>query len=130
MIRRPPRATRTHTLFPYTTCFRACAGWAAASDRAAQRCRLGRTCSRSDLRSHEGEEDVLEARLLLDVLDLGRGHERCELGEGAVHEDPALVEDRYPIGQLLSFLEVLRGEQHGGAALRSAEHTSELQSLM
>src|SRR3546814_17469071 len=27
MIRRPPRSTRTDTLFPYTTLFRAAAGW-------------------------------------------------------------------------------------------------------
>src|SRR3546814_14599202 len=26
MIRRPPRSTRTDTLFPYTTLFRSCAG--------------------------------------------------------------------------------------------------------
>src|SRR3546814_8207802 len=27
MIRRPPRSTRTDTLFPYTTLFRSCACW-------------------------------------------------------------------------------------------------------
>src|SRR3546814_15084497 len=27
MIRRPPRSTRTDTLFPYTTLFRSAAGW-------------------------------------------------------------------------------------------------------
>src|SRR3546814_1004342 len=27
MIRRPPRSTRTDTLFPYTTLFRSCAGY-------------------------------------------------------------------------------------------------------
>src|SRR3546814_1249255 len=27
MIRRPPRSTRTDTLFPYTTLFRSCPGW-------------------------------------------------------------------------------------------------------
>src|SRR3546814_15036066 len=27
MIRRPPRSTRTDTLFPYTTLFRSCADW-------------------------------------------------------------------------------------------------------
>src|SRR3546814_5275032 len=33
MIRRPPRSTRTDTLFPYTTLFRSCASYPA--DRAA-----------------------------------------------------------------------------------------------
>src|SRR3546814_16747040 len=36
MIRRPPRSTRTDTLFPYTTRFRSCRG-RAASCRAGQR---------------------------------------------------------------------------------------------
>src|SRR3546814_4788379 len=29
MIRRPPRSTRTDTLFPYTTLFRSCFAWSA-----------------------------------------------------------------------------------------------------
>src|SRR3546814_9984461 len=33
MIRRPPRSTRTDTLFPYTTLFRSLAGDALLSDR-------------------------------------------------------------------------------------------------
>src|SRR3546814_13593572 len=33
MIRRPPRSTRTDTLFPYTTLFRSVAGLAAARKR-------------------------------------------------------------------------------------------------
>src|SRR3546814_13742600 len=35
MIRRPPRSTRTDTLFPYTTLFRSACGSAHAADRAA-----------------------------------------------------------------------------------------------
>ena len=65
----------------------------------------------------ERQEDVFEARLLLDVLHLGRRHQRLELGERAVHEDPALVEDRDPVGELLGLVEVLRGEQDRGAAV-------------
>src|SRR3546814_14277699 len=34
MIRRPPRSTRTDTLFPYTTLFRSCAAAVAAARRA------------------------------------------------------------------------------------------------
>src|SRR3546814_5517875 len=36
MIRRPPRSTRTDTLFPYTTLFRSIAGHARRRTRAAQ----------------------------------------------------------------------------------------------
>src|SRR3546814_9154843 len=45
MIRRPPRSTRTDTLFPYTTLFRSRAALAAAVHRAA--------CRRSDHRRAE-----------------------------------------------------------------------------
>src|SRR3546814_11411021 len=31
MIRRPPRSTRTYTLFPYTTLFRSCVPWSSAA---------------------------------------------------------------------------------------------------
>ena len=60
----------------------------------------------------DGEEDVLEGRLLLDVLDLGGREELLELGEGAVGDDPSLVQDRDPVGELFGLVQVLRGEQH------------------
>ena len=60
----------------------------------------------------DGEEDVLEGRLLLDVFDLGRREQLLELGEGAVHADPTLVKDRDPVGELFGLVEVLRREQH------------------
>ena len=54
----------------------------------------GRGSAGSSLSSGQGEEDVLQGRLLLDVLHLGWWQELFELVEGAVHDDPALVEDR------------------------------------
>ena len=65
----------------------------------------------------EGEEDVLEGGLLLDVLDLGGREQLLELGEGAVLDDRALVQDRDAVGELLGLVEVLGGQQHGRAAL-------------
>src|SRR3546814_14584361 len=47
MIRRPPRSTRTDTLFPYTTLFRS-AGGGRGRDRGADR-RRGRACTRIPL---------------------------------------------------------------------------------
>src|SRR5918995_512367 len=47
--------------------------------------------------SDDGEEDVLEGRLLLDVLDLGGRQELLQLGEGAVGDDPSLVQDGDPV---------------------------------
>src|SRR5262245_54361920 len=64
----------------------------------------------------ERQEDVFEGRLLLDVLDLCWGQERLELRERAVHEDPAFVQNRDSVRELLGFVQVLRGEQDGGAA--------------
>jgi hypothetical protein len=55
------------------------------------------------------EEDVLEGRLLLDVLDLGGWEQLPELGQSAVHDDPVLVKDRDPVGEVLGLLELLRG---------------------
>src|SRR3546814_7089470 len=37
MIRRPPRSTRTDTLFPYTTLFRSKGGWFALANRRRER---------------------------------------------------------------------------------------------
>src|SRR3546814_5396282 len=83
MIRRPPRSTRTDTLFPYTTLFRSIANFA----------------------------------LVLDP-----NHRSAAMGE----PDPDIA------GQLRKFQKELSG---GTVALvllavRSEEHTSELQSLM
>ena len=65
----------------------------------------------------DGEEDVLEGRLLLDVFDLGGREQLLELGEGAVHDDPTLVKDRDPVGELFGLVEILRREQHRRALL-------------
>src|SRR3546814_19105271 len=78
MIRRPPRSTRTDTLFPYTTLFRS-----------------------GDDRRH-----------------------RIKSGHNA---EPAVVLNA-EVAILGSW--VLPGDNEDGMALRSEEHTSELQSLM
>ena len=63
----------------------------------------------------EGQEDVFQARLLLDVLDLRRGKQLLELGQGAVDDDASLVKDRYPVGEMLGLVQVLRREEYGCA---------------
>src|SRR3546814_4193514 len=82
MIRRPPRSTRTDTLFPYTTLFRSA-------------CRVGGHCARAVGKA----VDAARRRLLVIV-------HRPE-PEPALRVDDRIVE-----------------------AVRSEEHTSELQSLM
>src|SRR3546814_10204621 len=110
MIRRPPRSTRTDTLFPYTTL-----------------CRSGHPrCPRADPRPRDhGHRCVLSVPRPLEgvrVLELAR----ILAGPWA--------------GQLLADLgaDVLKVERPGvgddtrgwGPPFRSEEHTSELQSLM
>src|SRR3546814_1618405 len=65
MIRRPPRATRTDTPFPYTTLFRSLVGTPAEADRHADRDRqhdqrqAGAALAR---RARKGLEDVARGR--------------------------------------------------------------------
>src|SRR3546814_1346212 len=125
MIRRPPRSTRTDTLFPYTTLFRsdgrdrrtlpvgasAVPGTALARPEAGAR--AAGALRHADLRGIGRAADV----------DLQRGRPAAAAHEG----DP----DR-PAG--LGDGQELR-RRHGGARrregdARSEEHTSELQSLM
>src|SRR3546814_13359102 len=102
MIRRPPRAKRTDTLFPYTTLFRSY-HWRSAPGL----CNLWRTDPRHrrDLLGDAGR------------LRSGAGSRLCP------RRDPASPGQFDPADR--------RGAQKGGEeAARSEEHTSELQSLM
>src|SRR3546814_4412350 len=95
MIRRPPRSTRTDTLFPYTTLFR----------------------SPPVLRLDAGRADAIVPGLagaLIGCLGL-RG--LAVAGRGAFEHSGSVL-----------LAEIDRGA--AAAAVRSEEHTSELQSLM
>src|SRR3546814_5677539 len=101
MIRRPPRSTRTDTLFPYTTLFRS---------------------GRPHPREHrERREPGHRVELVDDQRAVGH-HEEVDAGQ-------ALAADRAERvgGQLAHPRGGLRVEVGGH---RSEEHTSELQSLM
>src|SRR3546814_4927247 len=114
MIRRPPRSTRTDTLFPYTTLFRS-----RLRHRIAERAR--RAGAIEILRDQRAETLLpLAARIGDDALDRLTGDEAHD--EDAVARDAGIVreaEDRH-----------LRGARDRRDRLRSEEHTSELQSLM
>src|SRR3546814_1464696 len=112
MIRRPPRSTRTDTLFPYTPLFR----------------------SRVDLGGERGRAGPAVALPMkpypLRVADRGRlalAPESAHLGpivQMGVGDDRARGLDELPMPEHIG----QRSRRHGGE--RSAEHTSELQSLM
>src|SRR3546814_2114307 len=106
MIRRPPRSTRTDTLFPYTTLFRS-SGAAAQGDALPGLMRL-------PSRVRDG---------------------RREASRGVLHEIIALCRAHRPPTRICSHRggEAQQSrERHGpdGRGRRSEEHTSELQSLM
>src|SRR3546814_1367100 len=101
MIRRPPRSTRTDTLFPYTTLFRSRRGRQARPDRGVAEVSL--QPQRDDQR--DGEERGV------------REYQRDRAGGEVAVPEQAQVHDRILVGELPD-------EE------RSEEHTSELQSLM
>src|SRR3546814_17475252 len=105
MIRRPPRSTRTDTLFPYTTLFRS-----DAQQEDQQHRHRGHEDAKPH-RAHDRAGDGDQGRSLRASTDENSGHKVSET-VGADHD---------------------RAENPGGAdgdVHRSEEHTSELQSLM
>src|SRR3546814_10443633 len=102
MIRRPPRSTRTDTLFPYTTLFRS----KDPDEQIAGACFHPTSLSRSLLRSDRGARPramKVGANPRVIIVQMIR--------HGA-YLDPLVHQDRNPVAD------------------RSEEHTSELQSLM
>src|SRR3546814_2685344 len=105
MIRRPPRSTRTDTLFPYTTLVRSLAPWPCGGARLAS--------DDDDICDQKpGPVARLQARrqgqLPLRAGGQERTHQRDQTGKRAM------------IARIIE----------GSIANRSEEHTSELQSLM
>src|SRR3546814_10482148 len=113
MIRRPPRSTRTDTLFPYTTRFRS--EHHVVADVGRDECRPGRDDSRQRV-GGPAAADRHRRRLVAAVV----GQHRIE------HRRLAVV--------VLRVVESLQVTHQCPADLalddRSEEHTSELQSLM
>src|SRR3546814_7031189 len=110
MIRRPPRSTRTDTLFPYTTLFRSVLCWRFLSSE-----HLAAPSTRNTLRAYtdEGEQRLrLDQRVPFYRSVIGSG-QKLPLPCGSPEVgSPAL-----------SAIATIR-------PTRSEEHTSELQSLM
>src|SRR3546814_5428481 len=130
MIRRPPRSTRTDTLFPYTTLFRS------LDHLLGLGLGLGRSggCGLAEVRlAHRGVA--------------------ADLVGGAAGDHPTEVDDDYAVARRHHEPHVVLDQQHAhvplvgqapdqtgelsalvlveaGGGLRSEEHTSELQSLM
>src|SRR3546814_8769790 len=117
MIRRPPRSTRTDTLFPYTTLFRSAGVAAVHRDAVA-----GGDGLSFDVRGGGGVEEQV-ARAAID-------DHRRHLGAGrAVGDQPRDAAGAQRAQDRRHLLDAVQPHDCGAVA-RSEEHTSELQSLM
>src|SRR3546814_2856127 len=119
MIRRPPRSTRTDTLFPYTTLFRSCGVHPGSTKQ-------GRSASMTDFLGYKGKRVVVSGCFS----GMGEATAKLLLAHGAEVHGLDYKESKLP---LASFTHVdLRDPASIDAAVqkRSEEHTSDLQSLM
>src|SRR3546814_8862702 len=127
MIRRPPRSTRTDTLFPYTTLFRSHVGHVERAGHSIENA----DGDEEDRRSDQIDDDVLDARLQpllsLTVQDQPIGGDQQHLEKDEEVEQVARQKCAVQPQQLK--LEE-RVEMPAAPVERSEEHTSELQSLM
>src|SRR3546814_4939364 len=141
MIRRPPRSTRTDTLFPYTTLFRSCRRAVLSFDAARRRTVLRQAQHkrvRGALRHYERAAQLHPTLQLRVEPDRMRGAARRQVDErhSLRHRQlpppdrcglAAVERDHPQVGQRR---DKLRKIVRLDLANRSEEHTSELQSLM
>src|SRR3546814_6392370 len=118
MIRRPPRSTRTDTLFPYTTLFRSRA-------RSAHRAGVGR--ARGQL---VGGRNRPRRRLPRNRHPPARAFERLDRGRGEWAARERLFRPRRPLYVRSSVRTRAVEPRARRSAERSEEHTSKLQTLM
>src|SRR3546814_10201435 len=116
MIRRPPRSTRTDTLFPYTTLFRSVDRYIFAAELAGV--------------EYHAAFAQREQRMVLAHADIAA---RIDAGAALANDDVAA--DHFLTAELLNakalrFRIATVARRTASFLMRSAEHTSELQSLM
>src|SRR3546814_6514853 len=160
MIRRPPRSTRTDTLFPYTTLFRSpvvtdltvidsCTGFDlfrqidddAAGIQVDHRHSLPRKGNQSGLAPRAGQLDHVAAAEIVQRTDRAERSAARVLGAetdqvGVVElvlrrrRQPVALDIEFGAAQRLRGIAILDSADAGQDGARSEEHTSELQSLM
>src|SRR3546814_3462190 len=134
MIRRPPRSTRTDTLFPYTTLFRS------ATSRLIDTVNQSRAAlAAAEAGVGEAQATVAETQSNLARLQQvyklsgGKVPSKTELDAGRANYSRAMASVRSAEAQVLQARAQLATAQTNldkARIYRSEEHTSELQSLM
>src|SRR3546814_3350501 len=119
MIRRPPRSTRTDTLFPYTTLFRSARYLAVGVQFLRERRLVDQLLAVVVVALAVRNVQVAGFEFVLDL----RQHRQLEV----LAVDPAGTGCDQSLGQHML---APGGRQPGQVGGRSEEHTSELQSLM
>src|SRR3546814_5335386 len=128
MIRRPPRSTRTDTLFPYTTLFRSITALdeyyptrtetAILREHAAD---MANFCGRGSTLLEYGAGAGIKTEILLDALDTPRVYVPIDIAGDFLDLTVTRMRARFP---------ELDVQPVVADFTRSEEHTSELQSLM
>src|SRR3546814_7917272 len=121
MIRRPPRSTRTDTLFPYTTLFRSVA--------------IVRTLPARAIEQPAGDvgRDQRTGFVILELVDAAFAAavaQRLPLSAIELFDRHVFPEARAHFAQRSISSTIGCGGPSTGSSARSEEHTSELQSLM
>src|SRR3546814_4000636 len=132
MIRRPPRSTRTDTLFPYTTLFRSIGAGGGANRKGRRHCRCPQqgNCriERRRVRLYRlcGTAGCADARTRDGVETTRTFACRSEIGINEIDRQyRSKTEIIHQFNNCPTFARHMLSD-----ALRSEEHTSELQSLM
>src|SRR3546814_1797325 len=136
MFRRPPRSTRTDTLFPYTTLFRSVLGFSrdVVEEKIFARIDDGAAKALEKLERHDGlsEDDHIAWTFFLsslrirqpDTIEFLRTKGMVQLRKSLADRDAITLPEGWPTTQEWF------AENHPGVLERSEEHTSELQSIM
>src|SRR3546814_7996551 len=129
MLRRPPRSTRTDTLFPYTTLFRS---WGGAFDRTVTRLKTEGEAQR-DTAAEKGRKWKVISNEKTNRLGQPTGYVLHTAGTPLLLADPdsSLAKRAAFATKALWVTKYREGEEWpAGYLVRSEENTSELQSLM
>src|SRR3546814_2299189 len=116
MIRRPPRSTRTDTLFPYTTLFRSCGGGAAGEKWHLKNSRTGPFCEATMALASPPIQQILPGTAIMGIATEAdyppTGHTRVKRLHDRARYDRATVHAILDAGLLCHVGYVIEGQPY------------------